>query len=1171
MANQGTVEVLMTEVGKALLPLREAISSPQQFFNFMLKLGWQADDIPQPIQDIGFGVDTLLTELRKVVGEGLSIDGSVGMDSAGGFASTSISMEDIMRIKNAIQQIVDGVQAIATSPDAAFPPILLSDDFKNKFPKQAVSYLVIQYLTKFHPQWAFAFKALGIIKTSYVTPVGNRKPYIEYTIDFSDLPRVITDPQIVLENAFSWGHDDFDYGEFVSQLDNLFMSIGVDVTKAILPTEIATKIEGGVDLPDNPTRKFLKAGFFDRARDTGNLSADIRLLYLPKNGTKEPGIAIMPAFSGILDFTMQLSPDLTATIHSNVDLQGGVAVLIRPSEIDMVLGFNNPGAPIFASGSLGVNIERSNLDNSPTIIFGTADATRLEYLKIGGTAGVSLNSDNKIDFFVEFEMKGLKFVFKPGEADGFIRQIVPSDGVSLGFDLALGFSHKNGFYFRGSTTFELHIPTHIDIGPIGLDGLTLSFVPQDGKLPFNAGATIRANLGPMKAVVENMGMTATLSFPETGGNLGFSNIDLGFKPPNGVGLSIDAGAVKGGGYLFLDYDKGEYAGALELTISGFISAKAIGLITTKMPDGSDGFSLLIIITAEFNPPFQLGYGFTLMAVGGLLGLNRTMLLEPLREGVRTGSINSIMFPQNVVENAPRIISDLKAVFPPKEGTFLIGPMGKLGWGTPTLISLSFGLIIEIPGNIAILGVLKIVLPDEDETLIKIQVNFVGTLDFDKKMLAFDASLFDSRILFMTLEGDMAVRLKWGDNPDFILTVGGFHPSYTPPPLALPTLRRLSISILNEDWGRIRVECYQAVTSNTVQFGAAAELYFGFSSISIEGHIAFDALFQFSPFYFIVQISASVSLKAFGVGVFSIRLQFSLEGTSPWRAKGSGSISLLFFDISADFDVTWGESKDTSLPDIEVLPKLLDEFNKREQWNALLPQNNNLLVSLRKLNETTDGLVLHPVGTLVVSQKLLPLDLTIDKVGNQKPSDLKTVSIVSAKSDTTNLVVNPFEDSFARAQYQNLSDADKLSKPSFEKMHSGVQISMGGSSVRTSKMVRKIVEYEIIIVDKEPTKPLEFGLFFKQLFVLFNHFLKGNSVAKSTLSKATKQKLQPFDEKISVTDGGFAVVFNSDNTLLNPTARFSSEAMAQDFMQSHIKENSNLKGQLQVVPDFELVA
>jgi hypothetical protein len=116
--------------------------------------------------------------------------------------------------------------------------------------------------------------------------------------------------------------------------------------------------------------------------------------------------------------------------------------------------------------------------------------------------------------------------------------------------------------------------------------------------------------------------------------------------------------------------------------------------------------MLIIITAEFTPAFQLGYGFTLNAVGGLLGLNRTMLLDVLRESVRTGAVTSIMFPQNVIANATRIISDLKAIFPPADGVFLIGPMGKIGWGTPTLISLSLGLIIEIPGNIAILGILK---------------------------------------------------------------------------------------------------------------------------------------------------------------------------------------------------------------------------------------------------------------------------------------------------------------------------------------------------------------------------------------------------------------------------------------------------------------------------------
>ena len=45
--------------------------------------------------------------------------------------------------------------------------------------------------------------------------------------------------------------------------------------------------------------------------------------------------------------------------------------------------------------------------------------------------------------------------------------------------------------------------------------------------------------------------------------------------------------------------------------------------------------------------------------------------------------------------------------------------------------------------------------------------------------------------------------------------------------------------------------YFAVTTNTAQFGAKAELFFGFSAISVEGHLGFDALFQFSPFKFVV--------------------------------------------------------------------------------------------------------------------------------------------------------------------------------------------------------------------------------------------------------------------------------------------------------------------------------
>src|SRR6185369_1127140 len=307
-----------------------------------------------------------------------------------------------------------------------------------------------------------------------------------------------------------------------------------------------------------------------------------------------------------------------------------------------------------------------------------------------------------------------------------------------------------------------------------------------------------------------------------------------------------------------------------------VTVKAIGLITTKMPDGSKGFALLVIIIAEFGAGIQLGFGFTLVGLGGLLGLNNTMNLPPLVEGVRTGAVNSIMFPENPVANAPRIISDLRTIFPPYEGRFLIGPMAKLGWGTPPLVTASIGVIIEITGNIAIVGVLKVALPTQDAALIVIQVNFAGAIEFDKSRLYFFAGLFESRIVFLTLEGELGLLVAWGDDANFVLSAGGFHPRFNPPPLPFPSPKRIAISLLNTDIARIRTETYFAVTSNSVQFGSNTEIMFDVEIARVDGHLSFDALFQFSPFYFVIEISASVSLKVFGVGLFSIHLDFALE-------------------------------------------------------------------------------------------------------------------------------------------------------------------------------------------------------------------------------------------------------------------------------------------------------
>ena len=62
-------------------------------------------------------------------------------------------------------------------------------------------------------------------------------------------------------------------------------------------------------------------------------------------------------------------------------------------------------------------------------------------------------------------------------------------------------------------------------------------------------------------------------------------------------------------FVFIDAEKGEYAGALELKIFAF-SIKAIALVTTKRPDGSEGWSLLIFVFGQFRVHIAFGIFWT---------------------------------------------------------------------------------------------------------------------------------------------------------------------------------------------------------------------------------------------------------------------------------------------------------------------------------------------------------------------------------------------------------------------------------------------------------------------------------------------------------------------------------------------------------------------------------
>src|SRR3954451_8120167 len=264
---------------------------------------------------------------------------------------------------------------------------------------------------------------------------------------------------------------------------------------------------------------------------------------------------------------------------------------------------------------------------------------------------------------------------------------------------------------------------------------------------------------------------------------------------------------------------------------------------------------------------------------------------------------------------------------------------------------------------------------------------IGIIDCAQATFALDAVLYDSKICDrFVLTGGMAMRMGWKDaGPGFALSVGGLHPRFTRP-AGFPDVARLQIALSNGENPKLICQAYFAVTSNTVQFGADCSLYAAAYGFSITGDVGFDVLVQLLPFHFLAESRASVQLKRGSHNLFKVSVAGALEGPLPLRVSGKASFEILWCDFSVSVDATLvdGGTPNDLVP-IDVLSALIDALSVPRSWQGQLPVGASTMVSLRQ--PVTDGVLLHPLGSLTVRQNVVPLGLTrdIDRVGTSTPS------------------------------------------------------------------------------------------------------------------------------------------------------------------------------------------
>lgn len=1195
-----------------------SFKSQQDFEALMFRYGWLVD-LDDEIEKIKIIADlaTAFASISTTIAEWVDDEDKEEVETENNENKKDKDWKDYLKklypeVKKVYKAILK-LKDVKEEDIKKFGAPLNTKEFWNEIPERLIEDIFTLTLQRHYPIAYGFFHLFGIIEYIEKEPTGeNRVNYTQTDIKWERLGHFISKrPDGLFKEVYLWGSDDFQWEKLLHNLERTFLANRF-LTRYILPRR--SVVEGfnmdpewvfGHELHELQLPLIYGTSILDES------FYNIGLGIMPIGssnaaGTKPNGILITPILQGGLDHSFFITPEISLNFGFDIDANNVLAAKILPSTVE--LDTNLPSAD-FSLDLVGSPYE-------PWVIFGSRDSHRLELrgFEMGfSVAGKLDDPEFKISFKATStspEERGVQLFIDLGDSDSFLQKNSKSETnkIEAGFDLELEWSSKTGFQFGGNVDFDFQMHINKGFGFLEVTNLYLSLEAEgssDNKnsIQLHSGIGLRGKLGPIQYFIENTGFDFNIiptdakdMDPDNPPALGMMDFDLGFAPPKGIGILIDAPRVKGGGYLEIQDHR--YIGAAELTIVETLSIKAIAIIDTELPDGKDGYSFLLMITAEFNA-IQLGFGFTLNGVGGLVGIHRSMSLDAIREKVKGDEFNHVLFPTNPVQNIKKIVASLDEIFPIQEGQYSFGIMAKLGWGTPNIIDIKAGLFIQVPDfKIAIIGVVKAEIfrkvaaekegdEDKEVVLLRIQLSFTAWYDKSKSLFGFDASLFNSEVLGISLTGDSAIRLRGGDDPYFMMSIGGFHPDFeVPQGMALGSgLKRLALSLKPESIP-IDLSCqlYFAITANTVQFGVKIAAAYRSKIFTIEGEIGFDALFQFRPIYFKVDAWGRVAIYIWGKSWGGLEIRGSIEGPYPFT-----------FSLYVKFKVwkwtktkripsfTIGSNAKEEKPKIDVLNELQLVLEDNRNWHPVLPKRNELLVALREKNkdesdskpEEEKELILHPIGGLKIDQTRVPLGIRIDKFGHNQPDIYNYFSVgLEEEEEGVSSYVQQF---FAPDQFFNVKNENKLTSKSFEKLASGIQLNGFDDIEIGDRVLTKKIEYEVAYYDphtpygsheaeKRVAEPAMTTIDFENIYG------KNTAISKSTLGRKNAREentTQTLEQSIEQTDNEYVIIHEDDNPNFSEI-KTQSKAEAEQKLNQILNEHPEWEDELVIVPIFETV-
>lgn len=479
-----------------------------------------------------------------------------------------------------------------------------------------------------------------------------------------------------------------------------------------------------------------------------------------------------------------------------------------------------------------------------------------------------------------------------------------SDSVWIPMQRAFGPLHcrKVGFgWVQSETRFSLLFDGSVDLEALDIDlqGLSIG-VP----------ITHPGDLSQYKLGLEGLGATLNGEEVKLSGDLAKLPADTGATPPR---------------------DWPEYDGDAMVQVGNF-SLAAVGSYAYAESGGSGYASLFLfaILDDQLGDPTGTG-GLYITGLSAGFGFNRSIVMPGMDAVPDFPLVAAAQYPsalgatQNqdgswAMPSAGTALAKMEAYLPPERGEYWLAAGVRFTSfdlvNSNALFTFSIGKQLEV----GILGLSWTSLPPPSApgAAKPAEVFAYGELEIEVKLLPEEGELAATAVLAPNsfvidpackLSGAYAFYSWFGNSPhtgQFVLTLGGYHPNFTPPSY-FPKVPRLAFNWPLSGEVTIHGDAYYALTPSAAMAGGGLEVLYHSGELQAWFKAEMNALVVWAPFHYELDISVRIGVS-YRLHLVFLTKTYKLElgaALNIWGPKTGGKVHVNWTIIS--FTVAFGAS------------------------------------------------------------------------------------------------------------------------------------------------------------------------------------------------------------------------------------------------------------------------